>query len=545
MRKKIILMVMCVFMFLFSVSLLRSDSENIALGANPLESDSGWGGGSYPWDITDGIRTYPDTWAHGLAFCGGTGNWCGEPCGWKQATLDLGSIKTFNRVLVYHHGNDHIPTAWLVEYWDGTNWQDVGGTSSVRWDLEEVINWSAVPTENLFPCVSGSKVRIRYNNCDITHGWIYEFEVYNEPDANQPPVAAAGNDRILESNDVATAVITGSASDPDPDDVLQFRWKNGETIVKDWTAVSENGSCPLELSLFNPGIGTYTLVLEVSDGFLSAADDMVLQVVKPKDNIIGSFNSIGVWVKKMTSGEWLQLSKFAARQLICGDINGNGQADLIGWWDFVSTDQPHGIWARYDNGIWATIFPNPAGLKWLALGDINGDGIMDIAGSFTYGVWWRESKTRAWHQISDQAADMIICGDFDQDGLADVAGYWNTAPAGIQVRYSADGQWETLIGTGNPIFLNSGDINGDGHMDLVGSWTFGVWWYNFSNELWTRLDAKETVIITTGDVNGQDMDDLVGIWKGLSGIWMRFSETASWQKITAPDAAWLTTGPIK
>ena len=36
---------------------------NIALGADPLESDPGWGGGSYPLDIVDGRTFYTDTGA--------------------------------------------------------------------------------------------------------------------------------------------------------------------------------------------------------------------------------------------------------------------------------------------------------------------------------------------------------------------------------------------------------------------------------------------------------------------------------------------------
>jgi hypothetical protein len=163
---------------------LLAQSSNIALNPSrsgfphPLESDPGWGGGSYPWDLVDGMRVYPDTWAHGLAFCGGLQGWCGQPCGWRQATINFGSPKTFERVLVWHHGDEHIPTTWRVEYWDGTNWVDVGGSATVRWDLRESTSWTAVPTKNIFPPVTGSKVRFSLNNCNITHGWLYEFEVF-------------------------------------------------------------------------------------------------------------------------------------------------------------------------------------------------------------------------------------------------------------------------------------------------------------------------------------------------------------------------------
>lgn len=145
---------------------------------NPLGSDPGWGGGSYPWDILDGATSYPDTWAHGLAFTGGTASWMGQPCGWRQATVDFGEMKTFDRVLAWHHGDEHIPTIFSVEYFNGKTWLPAGGTSSTRFDLRTTSGAGSVPTENVFPPVTGSQVRFILNNCNITHGWIYELQVF-------------------------------------------------------------------------------------------------------------------------------------------------------------------------------------------------------------------------------------------------------------------------------------------------------------------------------------------------------------------------------
>ncbi len=146
---------------------------------DPLESDRGWGGGSYPWDMLDDKTAYTDTWAHGLAFTGGIQSWMGEACGWRQATVRFDGPKTFDRVLVWHHGDEHIPNTYLVEYWDGQSWLPVGGSSELRRDLAAgQEGWGSVPTETVFPAVTGSKVRFRLNNCDITHGWIYEFQVF-------------------------------------------------------------------------------------------------------------------------------------------------------------------------------------------------------------------------------------------------------------------------------------------------------------------------------------------------------------------------------
>jgi hypothetical protein len=167
-----------------------SKEENLAFNPfnkdypSPLESDRGWGGGSFPWEIVDGIRKYNE-WYHGLAFCGGKNNWCGEPCGWRQATINFGRIVKFNKLVVWHHGLEHVPNIYKIQYWDGYNWVDVFSTTEGKKYLKypsinpkEWYESFSTPTENIFPTVKASKVRFLLNNCDIEHGWIYEIEVY-------------------------------------------------------------------------------------------------------------------------------------------------------------------------------------------------------------------------------------------------------------------------------------------------------------------------------------------------------------------------------
>src|SRR5262245_57511312 len=89
------------------------------------ESDSGWGGGWNHCEINDGRRAY-DSWDHGLAFCGGRLNYCGQPCGWRQATINFGAIQTFDRVVIWHHGTIHTPLAPRIDYLDDHgNWIEI------------------------------------------------------------------------------------------------------------------------------------------------------------------------------------------------------------------------------------------------------------------------------------------------------------------------------------------------------------------------------------------------------------------------------------
>src|SRR5688572_22592968 len=149
-----------------SVRALHGSDPNVALNPSragypdPSESSPGWGGGSSPWDMLDGSTKYYDTWAHGLAFTGGRGNWAGEACGTRYATINFGAPRRVHAARVWHHGDEHIPNSYWMEHWNGSSWAPTGGTSAVRYDLRsDTDTWGATPTEHVFPEVETSKIR--------------------------------------------------------------------------------------------------------------------------------------------------------------------------------------------------------------------------------------------------------------------------------------------------------------------------------------------------------------------------------------------------
>lgn len=181
----------------------RAELGNLALNPSatgfpsPLESNDGWGGGSYPWQIVDGLRSYSD-WAHGLAFTGGHQTSAGgppwiEPAGWRQATIDFGEPKTFEKVIIWHHGVEYTPAEAFLDYWDGTQWVAISFQREYGTMHEEGQNSGYSDSDiYTFAPVTGSKVRYSFDNSAYNilgtfniHGWIYEFEVFGE-EAPQP-----------------------------------------------------------------------------------------------------------------------------------------------------------------------------------------------------------------------------------------------------------------------------------------------------------------------------------------------------------------------
>jgi hypothetical protein len=158
---------------------------------SPNESDHGWGGGSFPCDLVDGLHSY-STWARGLAFTGGHETAAGGPpwiegAGIRHAVIDLGTPRTFEEVVIWHHGVEHTPEFATLEYWNGSAWTAIEPVERLYGTMhaEGTNSGSSDSDIYTFPAVTGSKVRYsfdnRLNNIIGTfniHGWLYEFEVF-------------------------------------------------------------------------------------------------------------------------------------------------------------------------------------------------------------------------------------------------------------------------------------------------------------------------------------------------------------------------------
>jgi hypothetical protein len=169
------------------------------------------------------------------------------------------------------------------------------------------ISTTAVYTGSIDVCIDYSNLGVNNpNNLKLLHwqlldetnyGWVDVTTNLDEPNhiicgsvdslswfvlvefmPNHLPVANAGENITISSEAVPTTTIQGTAADEDPDDLLEYRWKEGETVLKNWSPVDENGECPLDLSSITIGLGTHTLTLEVTDGQDTSLDDMILTI---------------------------------------------------------------------------------------------------------------------------------------------------------------------------------------------------------------------------------------------------------------------------
>lgn len=252
---------------------------------------------------------------------------------------------------------------------------------------------------------------------------------------------------------------------------------------------------------------------------------VVPTVTVPRRNLIGSW-STGVWSFDARTGAWTNLSTSSASQLAAGDVDGDGIDDLAGVWP------GSGLWIKYSStGAWQFISAEPTSF---AVGDTNGDKKAEIVGIWNSVIWSRDGASGSWTSLTS-GASQIALGDMDGDGKDDLIGSW--PGTGVWVKYSSTQAWANL--STSPGVIASGDLNGDGKADLLGIWAGMVWARDSATESWTSLTSGVSQI-AAGDLDGDGNDDLIAVLPS-TGVWVKYSSSGAWANLSTSVPRSITT----
>ena len=196
-----------------------------------------------------------------------------------------------------------------------------------------------------------------------------------------------------------------------------------------------------------------------------------------------------VWIKHVVASSLYGVAVYVE------DINGDSFMDIVGvevgpkkftWWENV--DGTATSWIEHPLPESFSNSPSSVHAK-----DINGDGFMDIIGSdcaIGNDVFWWENLNglgTLWtkHHVDDDfsGAKFIRAADVDSDGYVDIFGAAN-GDAQISLWRNIDGSGTEWVKRCIDDAFNmagsvcSGDINGDGYLDLAGAQYSGkiAWW---------------------------------------------------------------------
>lgn len=238
-----------------------------------------------------------------------------------------------------------------------------------------------------------------------------------------------------------------------------------------------------------------------------------------------------------------------------GDFNGDGLADIAssmelgtGIWSVCLSTLAGSVFGNFDCHTVSAYLGNYLGA---VVGDFDGDGRSDLAGSMRGTLWQfcysrgTEFECKQMDAVWTDAAH-VYAGDFDGNGTTDLAHHvsgnqWNVClTQGTNISCSV---WTGHAA--NPEETMTGDFNGDGKLDIAGFTGSGAIWHVCLSTgagfdcIYTDITPHNALKNTLGDFNGDGRTDVAS--PGANGLWQvyffngsQFVHSADWPGPAAP-----------
>jgi hypothetical protein len=371
--------------------------------------------------------------------------------------------------------------------------------------------------------------------------------------------SAAGNYVASYATDVAAPLITSVSALPGSASAV-VSWSTDEaatsTVEYGLTATALTGTATtagrslahsVSLTGLNPGTTYFYRVISVDvagneskspAASASAASFTTTLTDALRGDVAVDFGSAnGLWLSENTSGPapiWSQLNVRSPSHLAAGDIDGNGQSDLI-------VDFPgFGVWIWSNNAAWISL--NPHQVTGIAVADLDGNGGADVILAFpSYGLYaWMNNAT--WVHLNGLPGSDMAAGNVDNDGGRRDELVVNFPGSGVWI-WTNNTTWLQLHSS-DASHMATGDMDGNGMADIALDFDGYGLWTRMNNTTWVHRHLLSSAGTTMGDID-HDVErraDLVVNFPG-NGVWVLFDNT-TWTQIAPAQANAMITADL-